>query len=107
LVKSYGKSLPYRTSKEQMSIVEQISSVFESAFAMLFANFHECTIRDLTDPENPITVFMKESFLAELTDTDFTKPFLESQIFFDYSDKKLRKRDDKHTKGKDDHDDDD
>ena len=100
LHKSCGKTLPYRTSKEQMQYVEQLSSIFEASFAQLFADFHEYTIRDLTDPDNPITVFMKESFLADLaaTDVEFTRPFLESQLFFEYSDKKLRKRDDKHSK---------
>lgn len=86
-------SPPYTTSKEQSFLVESISTVFVNHFSTLFSNFHMYTIRDLTDPEKPITVFMKESFLYDMPDSSFFSPFLSSQIFFDYSDKRLRKRD--------------
>lgn len=88
---------PYTTSKEQMILVDNISTTFENHLGSLFANFHNYTICNKTDPDRPITVFMKDSFLADIEDDstlEFIEHFLETQTFFQYSDKCLRKRDD-------------
>jgi len=93
---TFKKDIPYRTTKEQLALVENISTTFENYFSSLFANFHNYTICNKTDPENPITVFMKESFLDDIEDEAalaFIEPFLGTQTFFQYSDKHLRKRD--------------
>lgn len=79
-----------------MTLVDSISTVFENHLVSLFANFHNYTICNKTDPERPITVFMKESFLSDIEDDstlEFIEPFLETQTFFHYSDTCLRKRD--------------
>jgi len=89
-------SPPYNTTKKQLSIVENISTTFENHFGSWFAHFDNYTICNKTNPEQPITVFMKESFLADIEDNatlDFIEPFLETQTFFHYSDKCLRKKD--------------
>ena len=94
LSKGGRETTPYHTTRDQVYLIESISTIMENYFSSLFANFHNYTIRDLTDPANPISVFIKESFLCDTHDTSFFAPFLSSQIFFHYSDKRLRKRDD-------------
>jgi len=95
----------------------RIVKLFTEFFNSLFQNFHQHTLRDLTDPQKPITVFLKvclrmfdhtwwwrgltwiifsqESFLSSCYEEEnlFLMPFLETQIFFHFSDECLRKRD--------------
>lgn len=73
----------------------RIVKLFTEFFNSLFQNFHQHTLRDLTDPQKPITVFLKESFLSSCYEEEnlFLIPFLETQIFFHFSDECLRKRD--------------
>jgi hypothetical protein len=51
----------------------------------------------MNDPTKPISVFIKESFLEDIPESEcaFIEPFLSTQMFFQYSDKRLRKRDEK------------
>eukprot|EP01104_Vermistella_antarctica_P008294 TRINITY_DN2070_c0_g2_i1.p1 TRINITY_DN2070_c0_g2~~TRINITY_DN2070_c0_g2_i1.p1 ORF type:complete len:1127 (+),score=295.60 TRINITY_DN2070_c0_g2_i1:341-3721(+) len=92
--------LPYDTTKEQLNYVQGVSTVFESYFSNLFSSFNAHTIRDMTDPDRPITVFLKDSFVLEAEQqrsggSEFLSQFLDTQMFFHYSDEKLRKRDKK------------
>lgn len=93
LKKTFGKSPPFSTTKEQMSLVDSLSTVFETFFTKMFTNFHNYTMRNLTDPSKPISVFMKDAFLFDHPHESFLTPFVETQVFFDYQDKRLRKRD--------------
>jgi len=97
LRQSFKSEIPFHTSKEQLSLVENISLAFEDHFTSLFAHFHNYTICNMNDPTTPITVFIKESFLEDMPASDcaFIEPFLSTQMFFQYSDKRLRKRDEK------------
>ena len=94
---TFDSTMPYSTSKEQLNLVEGISTVYESHFSSLFVTFHKYTIRDMTDADCPITVFHRESFLADLesNDRNFMQLFLKTQIFESYCDGRLRKRDQK------------
>mmetsp|Transcript_28428 Transcript_28428/g.71405 ORF Transcript_28428/g.71405 Transcript_28428/m.71405 type:complete len:585 (+) Transcript_28428:128-1882(+) len=78
-----------------LGCVQSISTVFEDYLSCTFENFHEHCITDLTVPNTPITVFLKESFLAESdeTETDFFKAFMETQMFFQFQDNRLRAKD--------------
>jgi len=93
LKKTFGKTPPFQTTKEQMSLVDSLSTVFETFFTKMFTNFHNYTMRNLTDPSKPISVFMKDAFLFDHPHESFLTPFVETQVFFDYQDKRLRKRD--------------
>jgi len=88
--------IPYYTSAEQLACVQSISTEFEIHLSSLFDNFDNYTICSMTDPTKPITVFMNESFLEDIPDPkvrEFIEPFLLSQIFFHYQEKRLLKRD--------------
>lgn len=95
LKSSFATELPYKTSKVQRQLVDSICTVFETHFDSLFADFHNYTICNMSDPLTPISIFMKESFLDDIEDEDlpFVEPFISSQAFFEYSDIRLRKRD--------------
>eukprot|EP01100_Stratorugosa_tubuloviscum_P007116 TRINITY_DN2992_c1_g2_i1.p1 TRINITY_DN2992_c1_g2~~TRINITY_DN2992_c1_g2_i1.p1 ORF type:complete len:711 (+),score=304.94 TRINITY_DN2992_c1_g2_i1:79-2211(+) len=92
---------PYVTTEEQYTLLRGISTNFQIFFSNLFANFYEHTLRDCTDSNNPITVFLKESFLAAQSNDDikFMKPFCETQMFLQFSDQCLRTRDKVKTTG--------
>ena len=92
---SFKKGIPFKTTKEQLSHVESISTIFETHLISFFANYHNYTICNRTDPAQPITVFMKDSFLVDIPADarEFIDEFLDTQMFFQYSDKRLRKRD--------------
>lgn len=79
-------------------VIYNISTVFETHLGAIFANFENYTICNMSDPSRPISVFIKESFVEDIPETlcDFIVPFLETQIFFQFSDRKLRKRDKVH-----------
>jgi len=61
----------------------------------LFDGFRNYCIRDLTQRNKPITIFMKDSFLESIPKPDlpFYNAFLSTQMFFDYQDKRLRRED--------------
>ena len=95
LLSSFGEELPYKTTKVQRQLVDSICTVFETHFDSLFANFHNYTICNMSDPLTPISIFMKDSFLDDIEEEElpFIEPFIASQAFFEYSDHRLRKRD--------------
>ena len=92
---SFGGQPPYSTTTVQRQLVDSICTVFETHFDSLFANFHNYTICNMSDPLTPISVFMKDSFLDDIDESElpFIEPFIESQAFFEYSDQRLRRRD--------------
>jgi hypothetical protein len=86
----------YWYTDEQKYIIAEIRSLLEDTISELFKSFNQHTIRDLTNPAKPITVFLKESFLFSVSnkeDLKFLTVFLDTQIFFQYCDQKLRSRD--------------
>eukprot|EP01103_Thecamoeba_quadrilineata_P007635 TRINITY_DN17488_c0_g1_i1.p1 TRINITY_DN17488_c0_g1~~TRINITY_DN17488_c0_g1_i1.p1 ORF type:complete len:586 (-),score=112.50 TRINITY_DN17488_c0_g1_i1:170-1729(-) len=86
----------YWPNEEQKSLMDAMRTVLEEDISKIFASFNQHTIRDLTNPAKPITIFLKESFLMSIhnqTDLRFLTSFLNTQIFFHYSDQKLRERD--------------
>lgn len=96
LEESFKSEVPYRTSKEQLTLVQSISTMFETHLESLFSNFNNYTICNMNDPTTPISAFMKESFLEDLTEENevsFYEPFFATQLFMQYSDKRLRKQD--------------
>ena len=96
LLASFKKhEAPFSTSREQLRLVENISTIFEAHLGSLFANFDSYTICNKNDPAHPVTVFMKESFLEDLPSSErqFIEPFFDTQMFFQFSDSKLRQRD--------------
>lgn len=92
---TFGPEPPYKTSREQLGSVDTLCFTFRKYFKSLFVNFDDYTICNKSDPLNPITVFMKESFLADVDPASlpFLEAFVNTQAFFTYSDKRLRKRD--------------
>merc|ERR1712137_363872 len=95
LLSSFGNEVPYKTTKLQNQLVDSICTVFETHFDSLFANFHNYTICNKSDPSTPISIFMKDSFLDDIEEDElpFIEPFISSQAFFEYSDQRLRMRD--------------
>lgn len=78
-------------------LVEEICTSLKSHFHSFFADFSKHCIKDLTDNNKPITVFLKESFLDQTPKQDraFFQAFLQTQMFFAYSDQRLRAMDSK------------
>lgn len=81
-------------------LVEEICTTMKAHLLSLFADFHKHCIKDLTDNNQPITVFIKESFLDRTPKADraFFQAFLQTQMFFAHSDARLRKADEKNEK---------
>jgi len=96
LIRTYenGKT-PYVTSSKQLRLAKHISGLFEKYLSSLFDGFRNYCIRDLTQRNKPITIFMKDSFLESIPKPDlpFYNAFLSTQMFFDYQDKRLRRED--------------
>eukprot|EP00026_Physarum_polycephalum_P007813 Phypoly_transcript_07881.p1 GENE.Phypoly_transcript_07881~~Phypoly_transcript_07881.p1 ORF type:complete len:305 (+),score=54.39 Phypoly_transcript_07881:646-1560(+) len=104
LAKSFASNhhhgLPYDPLPEEYEQVACICSIFQTHLSHLFENFRQHCITDVSDATNPVSVFIKENFtLLEFADSkedkEFMRMFLETQLFFDFSDKQLRKRDEK------------
>lgn len=81
-------------------LVEEICTLVKAHLLSLFTDFHKHCIKDLTDNNKPITVFLKESFLDQTPKADrpFFQAFLQTQMFFAHSDARLRKADEKSEK---------
>lgn len=81
-------------------LVEEMCTLLKSHLTSLFSDFHKHCIKDLTDNNKPITVFLKESFLDQTPKADrpFFQAFLQTQMFFALSDTRLRAVDAKNEK---------
>jgi hypothetical protein len=94
LTKTFHSSAPYRATADQKTrAIDLVHLLAEHFFAPMFKRFKHHCVTNLTDN---VTVFLKESYLAEETtgDTvDFYENFLETQIFQIFSDKRLREID--------------
>jgi hypothetical protein len=104
LAKSFASNhyqgLPYDPLPEEHEQVACICTIFQNHMSNLFENFRQHCITDVSDATNPVSVFIKENFtLLEFADSkddkEFMRMFLDTQLFFDFSDKQLRKRDEK------------
>jgi len=96
LIRTYDpKKTPYATTSKQLRLAKHISGLFEKYLSSLFDGFRNYCIRDLTQRNNPITIFMKDQFLESIPKVDhsFYNNFLQTQMFFDYQDKRLRRED--------------
>ncbi len=67
----------------------------QSHLGARFENLRKHCIRDLTDKQKPITVFLKESFMEEVPEEDeaFYTQFFETQTWMHYVDNVLRSAD--------------
>lgn len=95
---NYPHTLPYHPSNEDLQQVFALASIFQTHLSNLFQNFKSHTITDVSDYSNPISVFLKENFvLIEFAesedDQEFMKMFMDTQMFFDFSDKELQQKD--------------
>lgn len=104
LAKSFASShhngIPYDPTPEEQEQVSCICQIFQTHISNLVENFRQHCITDVSDPAHPVSVFIKENFvLLEYADSkedkEFMRMFLETQMFFDFCDKQLRKRDEK------------
>jgi hypothetical protein len=91
-------SLPYHPTPDELQQVIAICKIFQRHLSNLFDAFRSHCITDISDPANPISVFLKENFLLfEFSENDeeqeFMKSFMETQLFFDYCDKQLQQKD--------------
>jgi len=97
---NHPNGIPYHPLPTESNIVEAICSIFQHHIGQLFINFRSHCITDISDSKQPVSVFLKENFiLLEFEDPEeqtFMRNFLETQMFFDYSDKQLRGMDEKH-----------
>lgn len=82
-------------SVEQTQLLQRMGKAMHDHFAACLDDYRRHCIRDMTDKAKPITVFLKDSFLAEASDEDrpFYKAFFETQTWFHYSDRLLRTAD--------------
>eukprot|EP01114_Cavostelium_apophysatum_P009262 TRINITY_DN22364_c0_g1_i1.p1 TRINITY_DN22364_c0_g1~~TRINITY_DN22364_c0_g1_i1.p1 ORF type:complete len:611 (+),score=139.01 TRINITY_DN22364_c0_g1_i1:93-1925(+) len=97
LMKTYTKGqIPYKTTSKQLRLSKQIVSCCEKHLSSLFSTFPYFCIRDLTESSTPITIFIKDAFLNHASvkgDINWFTPFLDTQMFFQFQDEKLRKAD--------------
>lgn len=92
---------PYQFANDVVfHLVEEMCTLLKSHFLSLFNDFHKHCIKDLTDNNKPITVFVKDSFLDQTPKQDrpFFQQFLQTQMFFAHSDSRLRAADAKSEK---------
>lgn len=91
LTKTFHSSAPYRATPDQFQRADDVGQLIEEHFfAPMFQRFKHHCVTNLTDN---VTVFLKESYLAEETTPEtevFFEGFLETQIFQIFSDGKLR-----------------
>jgi len=87
--------IPYVTTSIMARLSKRISALFEKYFDSMFADFKSYCIRDMSDRVNPISVFLKQNFLDSIPSIDrpWFSMFLETQMFSQYCDKRLRKID--------------
>lgn len=102
LTKSFAghhNGIPYDPTPDEYQQASSICSLFQTHMSDLFQNFRSHCITDVSDSD-PVSVFIKENFiLFEFADSkddqEFMRMFLDTQLFFDFSDKQLRKKDEK------------
>lgn len=82
-------------SVEQSQLLARMGRVLQDHFVSCLGDYRRHCIRDMTDKAKPITVFLKDSFLAEASDEDrpFYTAFFDTQTWFHYSDRLLRSAD--------------
>ena len=82
-------------SVEQTQLLARMGKALQEHFVSCLGDYRRHCIRDMTDKAKPITVFLKDSFLAEAPDEDrpFYTAFFETQMWFQYSDRLLRTAD--------------
>lgn len=86
---------PYSTTSHQLRLAKRISTVFERYLSSLFKDFQNYCIRDLTEKDHPVSVFMPESFIASVpkNQKEFYEIFLQTQMFSHYCDQRQKKID--------------
>jgi hypothetical protein len=97
---NHHNGIPYDPTAEEHEQVSIVCSMFQTHISNLFQNFRNHCITDVSDPTNPVSVFIKENFILieyedSKEDQEFMRMFLETQLFFDFSDKQLRTKDEK------------
>lgn len=97
---NHHNGIPYDTTPEEKEQIASICAIFQGHIGNLFENFRQHCITDVSDSTHPVSVFIKENFtLIEFAnskeDKEFMRMFLETQLFFDFSDKQLRKKDER------------
>lgn len=103
LAKSFASNhyngIPYDPLPEESQQLECVTTLFQHHLSNLFQNFRSHCITDVSDSTKPVSVFIKENFVlleyADKEDQEFMRMFLDTQLFFDFSDKQLRNKDEK------------
>jgi hypothetical protein len=92
---TFTEEIPYITTSHQLRLTTSIARSFERHMSSMFKNFRAYCIRDVSDKNKPISIFMKENYLMDqpYSDQPFLKLFLETQMFAFYSDNYLNKID--------------
>lgn len=86
LKSTFKGELPVVTSSYQLRLCTNISRTFERHLCSFFKNFRAYCIRDISDKQKPISIFMKENYLIDQPQHEraFLKRFLETQMFSTY-----------------------
>jgi len=97
---NHHNGVPYEPTKDEHEQVAQVIATFQEHISNLFQNFRNHCITDVSDATHPVSVFIKENFVLveygeDQEDQEFMRTFLETQMFFDFCDKQLRKKDEK------------
>ncbi len=96
----HHNGVPYEPSTEEHEQVASVVTAFQTHLSNLFQHFRQHCITDISDATNPVSVFIKENFVLieyeeSPDDQEFMRMFLDTQLFFDFCDKQLRKKDEK------------
>eukprot|EP00004_Rigifila_ramosa_P017282 TRINITY_DN4191_c0_g1_i1.p1 TRINITY_DN4191_c0_g1~~TRINITY_DN4191_c0_g1_i1.p1 ORF type:complete len:973 (-),score=163.10 TRINITY_DN4191_c0_g1_i1:45-2588(-) len=81
------------SQKERHSVVQNVIEAFRKHFHGMFSRMLVYSVSDTTDRENPISIFMKETFIDETVappDRRFMFLFFETNMFNAFCDEKLR-----------------
>ncbi len=89
-----GNAPCFKCPDELLPLMNEIKSTIKNALDSMFENFYQYCITNTT--EEAVTVFNPESFLMNSTkhDRPFFTLFLETQMFSDFKDRKVRELDD-------------
>ena len=86
---------PYVPTSKQLRLSKRIAQLWNRSLTSMFETFRQHCITDMSEKNLPVTIFIKESFLETVNPEylPWYSTMVETQMFFNYVDNRLRKMD--------------
>jgi hypothetical protein len=93
--KARREDIPYSPSRTLVTMLASVSYEFEAYFGRYFCHARKHCVRDTTDPDRPVSAFVRPSFLADVhvRDRAFFQRFLDTQTCSSYLEELIQKID--------------